>query len=824
MERFSILDHFILSGILFDKCVNNASVIHHVDNTSDHDPITLQLTLDAKYVGTSKRTFTPRLSWVRATQNDLQNYRSCLGGYLSETVIPTEAILCCDLQCQDCTHHNALSKYAEAITDACKRAGEECIPCTSDRESGGRIPGWSERVEPVRSKSLFWHGLWIECGRPRTGVVADCMRRTRAAYHYAIRGVRKDEENIVRERVAQTLLKDPGRNFWAEIKKLRNAKAGSSRIVDGCTEESGISDIFASKYKSLYSSVPYDASEMQKIHEEVDARISNDKMSDCVINSFDVRDAIAKLHVHKTDGNFCLCSDHFIHAGSELSVHVAFLFTSIVSHGSAPADFVRSTVLPIPKKSNACADSDNYRGIALSSIFGKLLDHIILCKYQDRLSTSDLQFGFKKNRSTNMCTMVLKETLSYYVNNHSSAYCTFLDASKAFDRVNYCKLFNLLLKRGLPACIIRLLINMYTGNMIRVSWAGLMSSYFTALNGVKQGGVMSPILFCIYIDDLLIQLSQSGAGCYIGLTFVGALAYADDIVLIGPTPSAMRKMLSVCDSFASDYDIVFNATKSKYLVAAAKRQRSLLKTMNECLFYIGGQPIENVMSYSHLGHVINARLDDTDDILQICNSFVGQTNNVLCVFNKLDTFVKLKLFKAYCNSMYGCELWSLDCRDINEFCVSWRKAIRRVLDIPYSSHSALLPLLTDTLPALDEICKRSARFITSCLKASSHLVRTVVLHSIVHVRYNSPIGKNALFCCERFGWCEADFVSGEIDLIHKNFMDQCMGKCTEQEINSALALSDVMSIREGYATLGCPDEPFLSREEINCIIFSLACE
>jgi len=78
---------------------------------------------------------------------------------------------------------------------------------------------------------------------------------------------------------------------------------------------------------------------------------------------------------------------------------------------------------------------------------------------------------------------------------------------KAFDRVHYCKLFRLLVKRGLPTCIVRILINLYTVNQVRVLWAGLTSDYFAALNGVKQGGVISPILFRIYIDDLLTRLS-----------------------------------------------------------------------------------------------------------------------------------------------------------------------------------------------------------------------------------------------------------------------------------------------------------------------------
>ena len=104
--------------------------------------------------------------------------------------------------------------------------------------------------------------------------------------------------------------------------------------------------------------------------------------------------------------------------------------------------------------------------------------------------SSELQFGFKANRSTNMCTMILKETMAYYSSNNSSVFCSFLDATKAFDRFHYCKLFKLLIKRQLPAHVIRLLINMYSNNLVRIAWGGVLSDYFSAINGVKQGGVL----------------------------------------------------------------------------------------------------------------------------------------------------------------------------------------------------------------------------------------------------------------------------------------------------------------------------------------------
>ena len=82
--------------------------------------------------------------------------------------------------------------------------------------------------------------------------------------------------------------------------------------------------------------------------------------------------------------------------------------------------------------------------------------------------------------------MVLKEAIAYYVNNGNFVFCPLLDATKAFDRVEYVKMFKLLLNRKLPPVCIRLLVNMYTSQVTRVEWNGVRSDYFSVQNGVKQ--------------------------------------------------------------------------------------------------------------------------------------------------------------------------------------------------------------------------------------------------------------------------------------------------------------------------------------------------
>jgi len=103
---------------------------------------------------------------------------------------------------------------------------------------------------------------------------------------------------------------------------------------------------------------------------------------------------------------------------------------------------------------------------------------------------------------------------------------------------------------------------------------------------------------------------------------------------------------------------------------APNKRRACYNLMCDCQFFIGGKPLENVKQYTHLGHIISSSSSDTQDVIYryvyiyIC--FVGQTSNFLCFFNHLDITVKLKLFKSYCSSIYGCELWTLndDCIQI----------------------------------------------------------------------------------------------------------------------------------------------------------------
>ena len=243
------------------------------------------------------------------------------------------------------------------------------------------------------------------------------------------------------------------------------------------------------------------------------------------------------------------------------------------------------------------------------------------------LITDDLQFGFKENSSTIICTQLLIETIEYYNSNNTDCFMLLLDASKAFDRIEYSTLFNNLRNRNMCPVTLRLIMNMYISQKMQVRFSNVLSSQFTVGNGVKQGGVLSPILFTVYLDSLIKTLKQRNIGCKIGNKFLGVFGYADDLTLLCPTLSGLEEMLNVCEDFAKDYNILFNASKSKLMYFG----KNNLNCEN-LLCMSNGSSIEFVEQCVHLGTKIYSDISNKN-IDNATNDLYMRTNNLMADFS-----------------------------------------------------------------------------------------------------------------------------------------------------------------------------------------------
>ena len=147
-----------------------------------------------------------------------------------------------------------------------------------------------------------------------------------------------------------------------------------------------------------------------------------------------------QLNKGKDDGNHGFKSDHFIQGGHRLYTYLSILFIAMIRHGYNPSELLLSSIISIPKDTkSALRDSNNYRGISLFNAICKVYDHAIIFLCYNKFIISDMQFGFKANHSTIMCSLVFHKIINHYFKNGCNVYSCLLDASKAFDKVHYGK-------------------------------------------------------------------------------------------------------------------------------------------------------------------------------------------------------------------------------------------------------------------------------------------------------------------------------------------------------------------------------------------------
>ena len=202
--------------------------------------------------------------------------------------------------------------------------------------------------------------------------------------------------------------------------------------------------------------------------------------------------------------------------------------------------------------------------IAIGSLLLKLFDWVLLLLESDKLSTDELQFGFQKMASTTMCSWTLSTVVEYFNNRGRDVYGAACDISKAFDVCSWLFLFQDLLERGVAPIFLRLLLFIYREQRCDVKWNDKFSTRFPVTNGCRQGSVVSPIFFSVYVDKLIKKLRKMAIGCTIAGVYLGIVVYADDIFLLSPSREGLQTMMNICQKFAASRNLTFSSNECRH--------------------------------------------------------------------------------------------------------------------------------------------------------------------------------------------------------------------------------------------------------------------
>ena len=226
-----------------------------------------------------------------------------------------------------------------------------------------------------------------------------------------------------------------------------------SNCIEGITGEADIAKFWRGHYGSLLNS-SLNTTNKESVCDSFKNILFSDGM---LVSVNEVLKLVDNLESNKSAGMDGLNGECMKNADVILSVLLSFCFTCMLKHSYLPHAMLDSVIIPLVKnKCGDLSDKNNYRPIAISCIISKVFENIILHRIEDYLWTTDNQFGFKAHHSTDLCVYALTEFIEYFKSRSTSVYVTFLDASKAFDKINHWLLFKKMIDRQMPLYLVKI--------------------------------------------------------------------------------------------------------------------------------------------------------------------------------------------------------------------------------------------------------------------------------------------------------------------------------------------------------------------------------
>uniref|UniRef100_A0A8D8SJ40 Craniofacial development protein 2 n=2 Tax=Cacopsylla melanoneura TaxID=428564 RepID=A0A8D8SJ40_9HEMI len=408
---------------------------------------------------------------------------------------------------------------------------------------------------------------------------------------------------------------------------------------------------------------------------------------------------------------------------------ITHLFNLVYQTGDIPADWLKSTFITLPKKPNA-KKCEDHRTISLMShtlkTFLKVIHKRIVNKLEENIS--DTQFGFRNGLGTREALFAYNVIIQRCLDVNQTVYVCFLDYNKAFDKVRHGLLISILKDENIDSRDIQIIKNLYFNQKAEIRVQSITSKDLAIKRGVRQGCVLSPLLFNVYSERIMTKaLEEERGGININGRPVNNIRYADDTVLLAETMEDLQRMLNNVIQASEESGLTLNTKKTKYMIVAKTA------TPPEDL-YAGREKLEKVDAYNYLGSRVTCTADYLTEIkirIEKARAAFLKMRTVLTA-RDLSINLRTRLLKCYVFPvlLYGVEAWTLnkECERKLQAFEMW--SYRRILRIPWTDRVTNIEVLNrmgKEVEVLYDIKRRKLSYLGHVMRGPKY----EILHLII---------------------------------------------------------------------------------------------
>ena len=615
------------------------------------------------------------------------------------------------------------------LTSVIHKATELAVPTAVIKLKG---PKWkaSPKVRKQLKLCKQKYKLWAASGK-----TDNILRKDNIMAKRELRKQLRNEKLTDRKNFYNDLMKNPSTDKFYQL--IRRNK-GDRRQYTGClrvdNKEVYSPDLQRKALAKCYEDLAtpkdkgYDSAYLELCtvrHKIIEKLCKENSHNPEPISTKEVRNAIGSLNSKKSADEFGLAAEHLKHSGNVLVEEITDIFNQILQSKTVSDAFKSGILTPVLKKSKDPTVLDNYRGITVTPIFGKIFESVLLPRLSETFEKSPLQFGFTKGLSPVMSALIVSEARAEAkLNTCKPLFLVTLDSQKAFDVVNHTILLDKLYEIGVHPALWTIVKDLYSGLTSKVKWIGDLSDKFGIHQGVRQGGILSPFLYKTYINPCLMELKEHKIGLLIGTTYCGCPTCADDLALLSECENELQIMSNVVKRHSRQDRVTIHPDKSNAVLLNKPKSYSKKSFSLD----LSEKTISLSSDTTHLGLLRSESNENSINIeerLKLARqTLYALVNTGVHGSNGLNPRVSFKIYQCYVipRLLFGLEVLPINHTQLNLLSKFHVNTLKRFQALPMRTATCAVHLLLGALPIEAELHKRQLSLLYNILVSSNETI------------------------------------------------------------------------------------------------------